>query len=215
MSTAGEPVQVLLATRNAGKLRELTALLESLGLHGETLDAVGLPEHPDEDGLEVYETFVENARAKARYFHARSGGRLVLAEDSGLCVSALQDAPGVRSKRWGATGGLSGGSLEAANVARLLAALHGVADRTARFECAACLAGPLGEYVATGSTAGRILTSSCGEGGFGYDPVFHSTELDACFGVVDAAAKASVSHRSRAVSGVCAALIQTDLWGTS
>src|SRR5689334_7280485 len=92
---------VVVATRNPGKLRELRAMFEAHGLALEDLSAAGLgTEDPAEDGLEAFETFEANARAKARWFAARLPGRVVLAEDSGLEVHALDGAPGVRSKRW-------------------------------------------------------------------------------------------------------------------
>ena len=92
--------EILLATRSAGKLAELRPLFATAGWAVRDLAEAGLPELPEEDALEAYGTFEENARAKARYFHARSGGRPVVAEDSGLEVAALGGAPGVRSKRW-------------------------------------------------------------------------------------------------------------------
>lgn len=204
------PTRVLLATRNPGKLRELAPLFAALGVEVDTLLDAGLEERAEEEALEVFETFAENALAKARYFHARSGGRLVLAEDSGLCVGALAGAPGVLSKRWAADAGGVGQSGDAANLRRLLRELDGVADRTAWFACAACLVwsegsglaiAPVG-LIAEGKSVGRILEAPEGTGGFGYDPVFWSDELGACFAGVDRARKASVSHRSRAVRGV-------------
>lgn len=211
MSSAGSTAsnRVLLATRNPGKLRELAPLLAELGFEADTLLDVGLKERAEEDALEVFPTFAENAVAKARYFHARSGGRLVLAEDSGLCVRALDGAPGVHSKRWADESETTGTSRDAANVRKLLDKLHGVADRAAWFACAACLvwsdavdaaAEPVA-LVSEGRTSGRILESPEGDGGFGYDPVFWSDELAACFATVDRVQKASVSHRSRAVRG--------------
>jgi XTP/dITP diphosphohydrolase len=198
---------VLLATRSPGKLAELRPLLAEFGLEAETLDEVGLVEAPEEDGLEVFETFEENALAKAVHFHERSGGRLVLAEDSGLCVHALDGAPGVRSKRWGAETGLMGTELDAANNRRLLAALDGVADRGAHYACSAVLVWTGGHLSARGTTAGRILHAPCGAQGFGYDPYFWSEELEACFGLVERATKARVSHRARAVRSVLARFV--------
>lgn len=205
---------LVLATRNAGKLRELRALVESAGWRAVSLEEAGLPESPEEDALEVFDTFAENARAKASYFAARSGGRIVLAEDSGLCVTALGGGPGVRSKRWAAAPGLSGSALDAANRARLLTALTDVSDRRAAFVCAAVLQWPGGLVEAMGETTGVIEREPCGASGFGYDPVFHSSELGACFGAVSADRKGSVSHRGRAVTRVLAAFAK-DFGGTS
>ncbi len=205
---------ILVATRSAGKLAELRPMLADFGLGVESLDEAGLDELPIEEGLEVYESFEENALAKARHFHERSGGRLVLAEDSGLCVDALGGAPGVRSKRWGAADGLTGGALDAANNARLLAALEGVEDRRAHYACCAVLVWPGGQVSACGTTTGRILHAPAGEHGFGYDPYFWSDELDACFGSVDKATKGRVSHRARAVRSVLTEFTK-DFAGTS
>jgi len=198
------PAVILLATRNAGKLRELRALVEAAGFRAETLEEAGLVELAEEAALEVYETFAENARAKAEYFRARAPERAVLAEDSGLCVAALGGAPGVRSRRWGEVPGLTGVALDAANCARLLAALDGEVDRRAWYACAAVLSWGGGVWESTGETWGEILSTPCGAQGFGYDPYFWSTELSACFGALPADRKATVSHRGRAVGPLLA-----------
>jgi XTP/dITP diphosphohydrolase len=199
---ADVPGAVLLATRNVGKRRELRALVEAVGWRVVTLDELGVAEEPAEDALEVHDTFLENARAKAVYFAARAGSYAVLAEDSGLCVEALGGAPGVRSKRWSNRSELSGAALDAANCAHLLGALTGAASRRASYVCGAVLRWGDREVSALGETTGAILEAPCGGEGFGYDPYFWSTELAACFGAVDGAAKASVSHRGRAVRPV-------------
>ena len=207
---------VVLATRNAGKVRELAPLFASFGVRVETLEDAGVPAHAEEELLEDAPTFSGNAHKKARYFAARLPGRLVLAEDSGLCVAALGGAPGVHSKRWGlAVSGpsgeapLAGAALDAHNRAQLLRALAGAADRRAWFACSAVLLRLTadGEEMAEGEgrTEGRILEEPCGTAGFGYDALFWSTELEACFGAVAREEKARVSHRSRAVQGAWAA----------
>lgn len=204
-ATAGAvPSIVLVATRNAGKLRELRALVASAGWQAESLEDAGIAEHPEEDGLERFDTFAANARAKASYFGARAGERLVLAEDSGLCVDALGGAPGVHSKRWSAVPGVRGAALDAANCARLLEALAEAPTRRASYVCAAVLRWGDRSVEAVGETWGDILRAPCGSMGFGYDPYFWSTELGACFGAVSAAEKATVSHRGRAVTRVLA-----------
>jgi XTP/dITP diphosphohydrolase len=204
--SARSDVVILLATRNAGKLRELRALVSMAGWRAESLEDAGIDERPEEEALEAFETFADNARAKASYFAARAAGRLVLAEDSGLCVDALRGAPGVRSKRWGAAPGLSGAALDAANCNRLLEALSGATDRRASYVCSAVVCWGDRQYEARGETRGTIAAVPCGTEGFGYDPYFWSTELAACFGAIPAARKAAVSHRARAVSAVLAAL---------
>jgi XTP/dITP diphosphohydrolase len=194
--------RVLLATRSAGKLRELAPMLAAHGWAVVDLDTAGIDERPDEeDALEAAATFAENALAKGRYFHARSG-LPTLADDSGLEVEALGGGPGVRSKRWSERPGLSGVALDAANSARLLSALAGAVSRAARYVCAAAWVDASGEAVALGVTGGRILEVAEGAGGFGYDPLFFSDELGASFGVVSSAEKARVSHRARAVQAV-------------
>lgn len=189
---------VLVATRSAGKLREIAPMLAEAGWRAIDLDSAGIAESPGEELLETAETFEENALAKARYFAARS--RLpVLADDSGLMCDALGGAPGVYSKRWSARPDLSGVALDAANNAHLLAMLRGDVTRRARYRCAAAWVDGATEIVAAGETAGRILEAAEGDGGFGYDPLFFSDELAASFGVVSRAEKSRVSHRGRAV----------------
>lgn len=194
-----EARRLLLATRSSGKLRELEPLVRGAGLAPVTLADLGLSEQAEEDALEAYTSFADNAMAKAAYFFERAGGLPVLAEDSGLCVTALGGAPGVHSKRWGGESGLSGAALDRHNVERILEAVRGAEDRSARFVCSAVVVWSGGAVAGDGETVGRLLEARCGEGGFGYDPVFWSSELSACFGLVSAGEKARVSHRSRAV----------------
>ena len=189
---------VLVATRSAGKLREIAPLLAEAGWRAVDLDAEGIAESPVEELLETAETFEENALAKARYFAARSG-LPVLADDSGLMCDALGGAPGVFSKRWSARPDLSGAVLDAANTAHLLDMLRGAGTRRARYRCAAAWVAGATEFVVVGETAGRVLEVAEGSGGFGYDPLFFSDELGASFGVVSRAEKSRVSHRGRAV----------------
>lgn len=200
---------LLVATRSAGKVRELLPLVAAHGWAAEMLDDAGIAETAAEEALEDADSFEGNALAKARWFAACCPGRVVLADDSGLVVDALGGAPGVRSKRWSGRPELSGAELDAANNAHLLAALHAVgADtpsaRTARYVCAAACVWPGGELVARGEAAGHILTAPNGAGGFGYDPYMWSTELGATFAAVTLAQKAEVSHRGRAFRALLA-----------
>ena len=201
-ATRGDtPERIVLATRSVGKIRELRALCAEAGVAVESLDALGIVESAAEDHLERYETFVENAQAKARYFASLLPGRWVLAEDSGLVVDALGGAPGVRSKRWtGSTA--SGAALDAENNAALMRALEGVEDRRARYVCAAvlCRDGELREH--EGRVEGRITRAPRGEGGFGYDTYFESEELGCTFAEASSEEKSRVSHRGRAVRGL-------------
>lgn len=197
-ATKGE---LVLATRSAGKLRELEPLLAQHGWTAVTLDTLGIPATADEDALEVFDTFEANALAKARYF-ARVTGRMVVADDSGLTVDALAGRPGVHSKRWsGST--LEGAALDAANNAYLQsrlgeAASSGMTSREAAYVCAAACVGPNGTACVRGETRGTLLREPRGTGGFGYDPYFFSHELQATFAEIDRDAKSAVSHRGRA-----------------
>jgi XTP/dITP diphosphohydrolase len=192
---------LLLATRSAGKLRELVPLLASHGWQAITLVDAGIPESAAEAALEAFASFEENALAKGRYFSAITGG-LVLADDSGLAVDALGGRPGIHSKRWCGRPDLEGVALDAENNARLQRELAAVASRgalpTARYVCAAAAVWPGGELVVCGETAGRILPAPRGTGGFGYDPYFESAELGRTFAEVGRDEKATVSHRGRA-----------------
>jgi len=192
---------LVLATRSAGKIRELRALCAEAGYAVQTLDDAGVAEARAEDGIEVFDTFVANAEAKARYFATKLPGRVILAEDSGLEVDALRGAPGVQSKRW-AGSVASGAQLDADNNAALLRALTTEENRAARYRCVAvCLAGAQ-LFIAEGRVEGRITRAARGAGGFGYDPYFESVELAKTFGEALPEEKARVSHRARAVRGV-------------
>jgi XTP/dITP diphosphohydrolase len=197
----GRPI--VLATRSAGKLRELRALFEADGLRVVDLEERGVAPSPEEDELEVFESFEENALAKARYFAARVGGAVV-ADDSGLSVDSLGGAPGVRSKRWSGRADLAGEALDDANNTKLLAALRGVDNRQARYVCAAAYVAFGVELVARGEVTGRIVDPPRGTDGFGYDPYFLSDELGVTFGEATMAAKATVSHRARAFRSLLA-----------
>jgi XTP/dITP diphosphohydrolase len=190
----------VLATRNAGKLRELRPLFVDAGIAVIDLDEAGVEESPDEEALECHATFEENALSKARWFATRSGGLPVVADDSGLEVVALDGAPGVRSKRWSGRADVCGAALDAANNALLLERLHGVRDRRARFVCAAAWCDAGRELVVRGETPGVIVQAgeASGEHGFGYDPLFRSDELGMTLAEATVAEKQAVSHRGRA-----------------
>ncbi len=193
---------LLVATRSSHKLREVSDILaEFSGFSLLTLADLILPASPDEDGLEAFSTFAENASAKARYFAGRTG-MLTLADDSGLCVDALAGAPGVRSKRFSGRSDLEGARLDGANNQMLLQRLTEVppGERTARYVCAAAIVDPNGgEAIFEGTCAGEILQAPVGEGGFGYDPLFFVPEEGATFGEMTAERKNVVSHRACAM----------------
>jgi XTP/dITP diphosphohydrolase len=194
--------RIAIATRSEGKMRELEPMLREAGFSPVTLNALGIAHALEEEAIERFETFRENALAKAQYFYARCGGLPVVAEDSGIEVSALGGKPGVRSKRWAGRPDLDGEELDAENNARLIAALRGVAERDARYVCEAAWADASGIRIARGESEGEIIDSPRGTGGFGYDPYFLSSELGKTFAEVSLAEKAQVSHRARALRGL-------------
>jgi len=196
-----------LATRSSGKLRELRPLFESYGLDVMDLDEAGLAEDADEDAVEAFSTFEENALAKARYFFARSR-RPTAADDSGLAVDALSGAPGVRSKRWSGRADLSREALDKENNRTLLRALEGERNREARYVCAAAFVDGDREYVERGEVVGVITSAPRGHGGFGYDPYFLANELRCTFGEASREEKQTVSHRARAFRRLLARVIE-------
>ncbi len=191
---------VLVATRNAGKYAELRAPLEALGLRVMDLDGAGVRPSPDEDAIEVHDSFEANASAKARFYWAASGSVPTIADDSGLVVDALGGEPGVRSRRWS---GVAGPEFEvsAANNAKLLRELRAGMPRDAQFVCAVAFVDGQNVVVERGETRGRIAMAPRGEFGFGYDPLFEAADLDwRTFGEATAAEKDRVSHRARALA---------------
>lgn len=196
----------LIATRSVGKLRELRPIFAGAGLAVIDLTEADIEEAAAEESIEIHETFEGNASAKARYFFERGGGRNVIADDSGLQVDALGGAPGVRSKRWSGRIDLLPPELDLANNALLQSRLAGVADRRARFVCAAGWCGPAGTLVVRGEVPGIIVDDAEGEHGFGYDPHFFSTELGMTLAAASTAEKQQVSHRGRAFAALIVAL---------
>ena len=196
---------LLVATRSAGKLRELGPLFASHGIPVIDLIAASIAESADEDELEVHGTFEENAFAKARYFFARSGIPTV-ADDSGLEVRALGGRPGVLSKRWSGRTDLTGQALDDENNRLLLSALHESQDRRAAYVCAAAYVDASRSLVRRGEVGGRITDVARGRNGFGYDPYFFADELGRSFGEATTEEKARVSHRGRAFRALIAQL---------
>lgn len=170
-----------------------------------TLDDAGIVYSDEEEGIESFATFADNALAKARYFHRLS--RIpTMADDSGLSVRALDGAPGVWSKRYSGRFDLSGQDLDDANNAKLLRELEAATDTAARYSCAAAYVDEASDVVALGETHGRIISDPRGDQGFGYDPYFLSTELGKTFGEATTAEKQAVSHRGRAFRALMDAL---------
>ena len=189
---------VVLATRNAAKLRELARILGAEdGAHhrGTQIKLAGLDEFPGApDVPETGATFEENALLKARAI-ADYTGLPAVADDSGLCVDALNGMPGVLSARWA-----GGHGDDKANLELVLAQVADVpgARLGARFVCAAALVTDRGEWVVTGQVEGRLIRAPRGSGGFGYDPIFLPDGFDQTTAEMTAEAKDAISHRGRA-----------------
>ncbi|HEY6808066.1 MAG TPA: non-canonical purine NTP pyrophosphatase [Gemmatimonadales bacterium] len=203
-------MMLLVGTRSAGKAAEIRTLLRGLPLEPVFPDERHLGREPAEVDLERGMTYVENAVAKARYF-AQRGALPTLADDSGIEVDALGGAPGVQSARWaGAAAGA--GDQDRRNNARLLAELAGVPveRRAARYRCVVAYLERLDGVpeIVEASCEGYILDAPRGAGGFGYDPLFFSTELQMSFGEAPAAAKHRVSHRGRAMRALVEVLLR-------
>lgn len=203
-------MRIVLATHNAGKVPELRAILrDSIGPAFDNVELItagelGLPE-PVETGV----TFSENALLKARFIAEKTGSPTI-ADDSGLIVDVMGQAPGILSARWAGKHGDS-----AANKALLLAQISDIPDdkRTARFMCAAALVIPgdsgSREVVQTGECPGRILREERGDAGFGYDPVFLPDEQEdpthpLTFAQMSEQQKDAISHRGKAMRKLAA-----------
>ena len=183
--------EILLATRNSDKVRELAALLGDLGIQIRTLADFPTAPEVEEDG----ETCEANALKKARAI-ASATGLLSVADDTGLEVDALGGRPGVFAARYAGEG-----ATYEDNCRKLIKELYGVpqARRTARFVTVAALAMPRGETrVATGTLVGIIAEASVGMQGFGYDPVFFVPELGRTLAELTAEEKNRISHRAKA-----------------
>lgn len=203
-------MDLLIATRSVDKMIEIRRILGAVpGLRLIDLDSAGITKDPAEEELEPYETFEENARSKAEYFHAKSGIPTV-ADDSGLAVDALGGAPGVRSKRFAPDRGLDGRELDQANNDHLMAQLGDLdlAARTGRYVCAAVLVGAAEvPVVVRGEAEGLILGEPRGRGGFGYDPYFFDPKIGKTFAEIDVVQKNERSHRGKAFRALADELI--------
>jgi len=187
---------LVLASGNAGKLRELSAMLEPLGWAVRPQADWAVSEAV-EDGL----SFIENALIKARHA-AQATGLPALGDDSGLVVEALDGQPGIYSSRYAGED-----ADDAANNRKLLAALHGVPERRrgAHFYCAMALvrhAADPAPLLATGQWKGRILEAPAGEGGFGYDPLFWVPGEDCSSAQLLPGVKNRLSHRGQALAAL-------------
>lgn len=194
------------ATTSQGKLRDFRTAAETHNVSIEPLSGLSQIEPPEEDGV----TFAENAAIKAAYYSRFAPGQLVLADDSGLEVDALNGEPGVRSARFAADAGLvdspdANDNTDVWNNMVLLQRLGDIPDarRTARYHCVLVAARDgKPEHLADGSVEGLILEAPRGTGGFGYDPLFYLPQLQRTMAEIDLQTKLSISHRGRALAAL-------------
>ena len=201
-------MRLFAATTSDGKLRDFRTAAEAGLAEIDSLPGLGTIPAPEEDG----ETFRENAVIKAIYYSRFAPGELILADDSGLEVDALNGAPGVRSARYAADAGIidspdANDNTDVWNNMVLLQRLAGIAaeQRTGRYRCVLVVARD-GEVIneADGAVEGMILEAPRGTGGFGYDPLFYLPELDRTMAEIDLQTKLSLSHRGRALRALLA-----------
>jgi XTP/dITP diphosphohydrolase len=204
-AAAGARLRVFLASRNTAKIAEMQRILTE---HLPGVEVLGLDDvAPYDEPVETEPTFAGNARLKARAAVAATG-LPSLADDSGLCVDALNGMPGVLSARWAGVADAPREVKDRANNTLLLAQLADVPDerRTARFRCAVVFALPtpdgVVEEVAEGVMAGRVGREPRGSGGFGYDVLFHADGHEVTTAELTPAEKDLVSHRGKALRAV-------------
>ena len=194
-------MKLVLATKNSGKVVEFRRILEEFG--AEYLEVVGLDQFPEIGDIEeTGSTFEENSLLKARTI-SKLTGLPALADDSGICVDALDGAPGLYSARYSGDG-------DAANNEKLLNELADVPDekRTAYFICVAAFVRPDGfERVEEGRFYGKILHQAIGSGGFGYDPLFQPEGMNCSSAELSAEQKDAISHRGKAMRAIAPFII--------
>ena len=196
-------VQLVLATRNAKKLAELDRLLAGAGLDVEILGSDAFGDLPEIE--ETGSTFAENSLIKARAVSTHTG-LIAIADDSGLCVDALDGQPGIYSARWAGEG-----ATDESNLDLVLEQIRDVepAHRTAHFACAAALVLPSGEeYVVQGQVNGVLLTQRRGVGGFGYDPIFLPDGFDITTAEMTSEQKDAISHRGQAMRALVPVILE-------
>ncbi|MFV0472633.1 MAG: RdgB/HAM1 family non-canonical purine NTP pyrophosphatase [Pikeienuella sp.] len=193
MSRRLAPGRLVVATHNAGKVREMGALLAPYGMDLISAGDLGLPEP-----AETEETFEGNARIKA-HAAARAADLPALSDDSGVAVDALGGAPGVHTADWAETGQGRDFDMAMEKLWSMLEAAKAPEPRSARFVSVLCLAWPDGhEEIFRGEVPGRITWPMRGTRGFGFDPVFTPDGETESFGEMDPARKNAMSHRARA-----------------
>ncbi len=202
------PDRILIATTNLGKVKEIRDLVKDLPVMFLALTDVGDVPDVVEDG----DTFEENALKKARLI-AEATGLATLADDSGLCIDALDGRPGVLSARYAGEN-----ATDEEKYLRVLEEMRNVPDdrRSARFVCALAIASPDGrEKLFLGVCDGRITREPRGTGGFGYDPIFYYEEAGCTFAEIDRESKNRVSHRGRALRELAKYLEEVSMRGAT
>ena len=190
-------MRFVLATHNPGKLREMGEILKDFGIEVVSPRELGITVDVEETGT----TFAENAMLKAKAI-CKAAGLPAIADDSGLCVDALNGAPGVYSARYGGEGLDDRG-----RYMLLLSSLRGAPTRAAHFACAVACAFPNGDTLtAEGDCHGTIAFAPMGDGGFGYDPIFFVPSLRKTFAQLTAEEKNAISHRGNALRSFAAEL---------
>lgn len=190
--------QIVLASNNPGKLQEIRHILAPLAWEAIPQGVLDISEAD-----EPHETFVENALAKARHA-SRAAGLPALADDSGICVAALNGEPGVRSARYAGDP-----KSDARNNEKLIAELAGQADRRAHYYCVIALVRHPDDpepLIAEGRWRGEVIDTPRGSGGFGYDPYFLLPELGKTAAELGAVHKNEISHRGQALRRLIALL---------
>ena len=195
-------MKLILATRNQGKVRELTNMLYGEANSKQQIEVISLENYPDApEVIEDGKTYAENAVKKASVIAAYTS-HLTLADDAGLEVDALDGAPGINSKRWAGEN-----ATDETRIAKLLEALEGAPNRRARFIAAIAVVHPNSNpEVVLGVCEGHIRHDPVGESGFGYDPVFVPDGYHQTFGELGEAIKNRISHRAKALEQAIALL---------
>ena len=190
-STPAMETRFVLATRNTGKIREMNEILSPLGVETVSQKEAGVSVQVQETG----ETFAENAALKAKAV-CEASGLPAIADDSGLCVDALNGGPGVYSARYGGP-----------ELRLVLNSVRGQTNRQAHFRCSIAAAFPNGDMVtAEGVCDGLLAFAPMGKNGFGYDPIFLYPSMGKTFAEMDDAEKNAVSHRGKALTAFAQAL---------
>lgn len=202
-------MKLVVATRNQSKLREIEPLFRGTGIRLASLTDLGLEPDPEEDRVERFTNFAQNALAKALYFHDRTGLPM-MAEDSGIVVDALDGEPGYRSKRYAPAEMAAEHGVDKANNLYLLQRMRDVPDgrRAAHFHCTVAVVLEDETRLFAGRVDGVLLREPRGEGGFGYDPLFYLPERGVTTAQLTVEEKNEISHRGQAIRAARDWLVQ-------